>query len=135
VDKECDGLRVFVYGTLKPGEPNYQRFCSGKVVEVRTAIAQGQLFKLPAGYPAMTSGLGWVHGFVLTFADSKVLSELDDYEDYQVGQPPHFNLYQRQPIQTFGLNGQQLRPAWVYLMALERVHDLRGILLPDGYWC
>lgn len=76
-----------------------------------------------------------MHGFVLTFADSKVLSELDDYEDYQVGRPPNLNLYQRQPIQTFGLNGQQLRPAWVYLMSLERARDLRGILLPDGYWC
>jgi len=25
-------IRVFVYGTLKPGEVNYQRYCEGKVI-------------------------------------------------------------------------------------------------------
>jgi gamma-glutamylcyclotransferase (GGCT)/AIG2-like uncharacterized protein YtfP len=26
-------MKVFVYGTLKPGECNYQRYCEGKVVD------------------------------------------------------------------------------------------------------
>lgn len=46
---ESDNLvKVFVYGTLKPGESNYQRYCDrSSVVESQRAIALGQLFALP----------------------------------------------------------------------------------------
>ncbi len=42
-------LRVFVYGTLKPGEVNYQKYCNGKVVEQERALTLGQLFALQDG--------------------------------------------------------------------------------------
>ncbi len=35
--KFSEELRVFVYGTLKPGEANYQKYCAGKVVEAKRA--------------------------------------------------------------------------------------------------
>ena len=47
--KLSDLVRVFVYGTLKPGEANYKRYCAGKVVDVKTAFVQGKLFALPMG--------------------------------------------------------------------------------------
>ncbi len=127
-------LKVFVYGTLKPGKFNYQVHCSGKVINARAAISQGQLFSLPAGYPAMTLGEGQVHGFVLSFKEHAVLSQLDDYEDYQVGRSPQHNLYERCLIETFDLTGQSFGSAWAYLMSLERVHYLKGTLLPEGQW-
>lgn len=132
---DLDRLKVFVYGTLKPGKFNYQRYCSGQVIEVNCAIAPGQLFSLPAGYPAMTSGSGWVYGFVLSFRDPQILGELDNYEDYQASRPAELNLYERQRIETFAPTGQVLGSAWAYLMTLERVHSLGGTLLPDGHWC
>lgn len=127
-------LKVFVYGTLKPGELNYQRYCSSNVLQAHPAIALGQLFNLPAGYPAMVLGTGWVHGFVLSFGDPKVLRELDDYEDYQVGRSPHQNLYERQVIATFTPTGQPLGSAWAYLMPPDKIHHLGGTLLPEGHW-
>ncbi|NET53980.1 MAG: gamma-glutamylcyclotransferase, partial [Merismopedia sp. SIO2A8] len=42
--------KVFVYGTLKPGEVNYDQYCASKVVEEIRAIAFGELFDLPIGY-------------------------------------------------------------------------------------
>lgn len=54
--KLSDFVRVFVYGTLKPGEANYKRYCAGKVIDVKIALVQGKLFALPMGYPAMTLG-------------------------------------------------------------------------------
>ena len=39
-------MKVFVYGTLKPGECNYLRYCEGKVVDACPAIARGELFAL-----------------------------------------------------------------------------------------
>ena len=35
-------LQIFVYGTLKPGEENYQKYCAGKVVNSTRAVAQGK---------------------------------------------------------------------------------------------
>ncbi len=72
------GVQVFVYGTLKPGERNYQRYCAGKVVEAQRAFTLGRLFALPMGYPAMTTGADIVHGYLLTFADLAILDALDE---------------------------------------------------------
>jgi gamma-glutamylcyclotransferase (GGCT)/AIG2-like uncharacterized protein YtfP len=43
---------MFVYGTLKRGERNHQRFCRG-VLAVREATVRGQLYELPYGVPAL----------------------------------------------------------------------------------
>lgn len=127
-------MRVFVYGTLKPGETNYQRYCTGKVLEAKRAIAIGQLFALPLGYPAMTLGESPVQGFLLSFPDSTVLRYLDWLEDYKPHRPAVENEYIRQQIETYSLAFASLGLAWVYLMSPERVRSYRGILLPNGWW-
>ncbi|TAE96697.1 MAG: gamma-glutamylcyclotransferase [Oscillatoriales cyanobacterium] len=127
-------MKVFVYGTLKPGECNYLRYCEGKVVSACPAIARGQLFALPAGYPAMISGEGRVYGFLLCFGDSAILPDLDALEEYDPERQPAQNEYQRQEIEIFDLNCQSLGTAWVYLMLPDRLRSLRGIFLPDGTW-
>ncbi|HEY9708979.1 MAG TPA: gamma-glutamylcyclotransferase [Oculatellaceae cyanobacterium] len=126
--------KVFVYGTLKPGEVNYQMYCTGKVVEAKRAIAFGQLFDLPLGYPGMTLGENTVQGFVLTFADPAILSLLDELEDYNPNRIPEQNEYNRQQIEIYNPTGQALGLAWVYLMTLEQVQRLGGILIPSGWW-
>lgn len=45
-------LRLFVYGTLKRGWWNHERFCVGHV-ELREAEVLGRLYQLPAGYPML----------------------------------------------------------------------------------
>lgn len=127
-------LQVFVYGTLKPRGINYQRYCAGKVSNEKPAIAQGQLFALPMGYPAMVAGEGWVSGFLLAFPDSAILRVLDELEDYVPGRSPELNEYQRQRVEVFDLEMRSLGPAWAYLMTLERVNQLQGHFLPSGVW-
>jgi gamma-glutamylcyclotransferase (GGCT)/AIG2-like uncharacterized protein YtfP len=127
-------LNVFVYGTLKPSEVNYGRYCAGKVVEEKRAIALGQLYNLPLGYPAMTPGESPVQGYLLTFTDPGVLTILDELEDYDPNQMPEQNEYNRQQIETYNLSGQPLGFAWVYLMTAKRVQRLGGILIPSGCW-
>jgi len=140
VPRGSELLKVFVYGTLKPGESNYQHYCASKIIAAAPAIARGQLFSLPAGYPAMTLGSGWVHGFVLTLNDPKILKVLDEYEGYQAGRShsgsagaPE-NLYDRQVIATFNPSQQSLGFAWAYLMPPDKIYRLGGTLLPDGEW-
>ena len=132
--KFSDLVRVFVYGTLKPGEANYKRYCSGKVVDFKRAFVQGKLFALPMGYPAMTLGDSQVHGYLLSFSNPRILNELDVLEDYQPNRQPPENLYNRQIIEVYEPQSLSYSWAWVYLMTLDRVEQLGGFLQPDGWW-
>lgn len=106
--------QVFVYGTLKPGECNYQRYCQSYVVNTQNAIALGQLFQLPMGYPAMVPGEGVVQGVILSFSDVSILQALDQLENYDPQRPPEQNEYQRQQIQTYNVDHQPLSRVWAY---------------------
>jgi gamma-glutamylcyclotransferase (GGCT)/AIG2-like uncharacterized protein YtfP len=132
--KFSQGLRVFVYGTLKPGEANYQKYCAGKVLNAKRAVTIGKLFALPMGYPAMTSGEDQVHGYLLSFSDPEVLSALDYLEDYQPTRPMSENLYNRQQVEVYNLQGQSLGRAWAYFITLELVGKFHGTLQADGWW-
>jgi len=132
--KFSDLVQVFVYGTLKPGEANYKRFCAGKVVDAKKAFVQGKLFALPMGYPAMTLGDSQVHGYLLSFANPGVLNQLDVLEDYHPTRAVSENLYSRKTIEVYQGEWLSLGWAWVYLMSLERVDQLGGVLQPDGWW-
>ncbi|MEB3356081.1 MAG: gamma-glutamylcyclotransferase [Synechococcales bacterium] len=129
-----DWLRVFVYGTLKPGESNFGPYCAEKVVYQQEAIAHGQLFDLPLGYPAMVEGDGEVRGYVLWFSDRTVLHHLDKLEDYDPHRPLQENEYLRRQVPIFDLHHQPLGSAWTYLMSLERIKQLNGSPVLGGIW-
>ncbi len=128
-------VKVFVYGTLKPGEANYQRYCGLQVVDAKKAYTFGKLFALPMGYPAMTLGDSLVYGYLLTFVDAKILSNLDILEDYQPSRQRTENLYNRQEVEIYDLQGRSLGIAWVYLMTPNQICQLKSSLLqPDCWW-
>lgn len=129
-------VKVFVYGTLKPGEANYQRYCALQVVDAKKAYTFGKLFALPMGYPAMTLGDSHVYGYLLTFVDAGVLNNLDILEDYQPSRQRTENLYNRQEVEIYDLQGRSLGIAWVYLMTPQQICQLKGSrhLQHDGWW-
>jgi len=45
-------LRLFVYGTLKRGCWNHDRFCRG-VLDVQEAVVRGRLYEMPSGIPVL----------------------------------------------------------------------------------
>ncbi|MEH2071867.1 MAG: gamma-glutamylcyclotransferase [Nostoc sp.] len=132
--KFSDLVHVFVYGTLKPGEANYKRYCAGKVVDVKKAFVQGKLFALPMGYPAMTLGDSQVYGYLLSFPNPAILNQLDVLEDYHPTREISQNLYNRKTVEVYQGEWLSLGWAWVYLMSLERVNELGGVLQADGWW-
>lgn len=127
-------MRVFVYGTLKPGEVNFKRYCEGKVNDIIPAYTYGHLYALNVGYPAMTVGDTQVSGMLLTFSDDKILADMDDLEDYDPNRSPSENLYQREWITLYTSSGESLGIAWGYRMAFWRVQQLGGIFLSSGCW-
>ncbi|MBD3882871.1 gamma-glutamylcyclotransferase [Phormidium tenue FACHB-886] len=127
-------IRVFVYGTLKPGECNFDLYCAGRVVQMQPAIAYGTLFDLPFGYPAMTGGDRPVYGYLLGFSDPAILIALDELEDFDPCRPADCNEYVRVKQAVFDLEGRSLGEAWVYLMQPELVERAGGVLLLQGKW-
>lgn len=127
-------MRVFVYGTLKPGEVNFKRYCKGKVSAITAAYTYGHLYALRVGYPAMTVGDTQVSGVLLTFDDETLLSAIDDLEDYDPSRLPTENLYQREQLQLYAPSGESLGEAWGYRMPFWRVQQLGGLFLSSGCW-
>ncbi|MGD1942440.1 MAG: gamma-glutamylcyclotransferase [Leptolyngbyaceae cyanobacterium] len=127
-------VTVFVYGTLKPGEAAYPRYCQPHVVLAQPALVQGDLFHLPQGYPALTLGDRWIHGFLLRLQDDWKIAAMDDFEDYDPSRPAAENLYVRQQWPVFSPTQQPLGPAWVYWMAKDRIQALGGIAVTSGDW-
>jgi gamma-glutamylcyclotransferase (GGCT)/AIG2-like uncharacterized protein YtfP len=127
-------LRVFVYGTLKPGQSNHSAYCGDRIIAVQTAKVRGQLFDLSMGYPGMVSGKDWVKGYMLSFTDEAVLVDLDRLEDYSSDRPSHENEYQREWVEVFDRAERSQGFAWAYFMSQEKVEQSGGILVADGEW-
>lgn len=128
-------LKIFVYGTLKPNEANFQRFCQPYVQDLQPALAEGKLYHLTRrGYPAMTLETGWVEGCLMIFADHRILQTLDELEDYQIGRSPELNEYQRQKRPIYSPSKTLLTEAWTYIMLPEAVTNLGGIPLQQSSW-
>ncbi|MBM9612910.1 gamma-glutamylcyclotransferase [Desulfobulbus rhabdoformis] len=45
-------FRLFVYGTLKRGFRNHDRFCRG-VLDIREAVVRGRLYEMHSGIPVL----------------------------------------------------------------------------------
>jgi len=127
-------IRVFVYGTLKPGEINYQRYCAGHILQHEWAIAYGQLFDLPMGYPAMTRGSAPVHGVILEFDDPSLLDTLDVLEGYEPNRSVTENDYERVELEVFTPQHTPFGKAWTYLMAEKQVRHWSGEIIESGSW-
>lgn len=128
-------LKVFVYGTLKPGERNYQYYCADKVVEIQEAIAYGKLFALLLGYPAAIFPENYlVRGYVLSFFDFTVLAALDELEDYHPNRASSQNDYQRHQVEVYNSNLDPLGKAWNYSMSQQKIAAYGGVFLKNGWW-
>ena len=131
---ETSKLKVFVYGTLKPGGVNYDRYCRGLVESQTPAYIRGILYDLPVGYPAAIEASDRIRGVLLTFKDPNALNNLDVLEDYQPQREDRLNLYYRRMVNVYSLDNVLLGETWVYFMNPEKVRELGGTLLDSGWW-
>jgi gamma-glutamylcyclotransferase (GGCT)/AIG2-like uncharacterized protein YtfP len=113
---------IFVYGTLMAGRAAAGLLGAG---ERRAATLRGDLFRMPAGYPAVKlGGMRVVHGELVAVPDPRVFSVLDQYEGVGEGQ------FRR--IRADVVVGLRTLDAWVYVM--ENPHLRGGLPLPEGRW-
>ncbi|MBT2444827.1 gamma-glutamylcyclotransferase [Streptomyces sp. ISL-36] len=112
-------LPFFVYGTLRPGEYNHDRFLLGRTVEEVPARLPGALLYEGPGYPYAVPGEGEIAGDLLTAAPGAygaLLSVLDRLEEY-VGPGHPLNLYERAEREVVRVGDGAAVRAWVYFAA------------------
>ncbi|MEU6311865.1 gamma-glutamylcyclotransferase family protein [Streptomyces sp. NPDC047014] len=131
-------LPFFVYGTLRPGEPNHALFLRGRTLAEEPATLPDAVLYDGPGYPfAVHRPGGTVVGELVTAvpeAYRELLAGLDRLEEYEgPGRPG--NVYDRLARPALRPDGTEVR-AWVYLAAPLIARDLResGTEIPGGDW-
>ncbi len=113
---------LFVYGTLLAGERT-AGLLRGRLRQ--KARVRGQIFRLPAGYPAMKlGGNDFVHGELVQDCDERILDLLDQYEGVNDG------LYKR--VEVTALCGLERVEAWAWIM--DDPYLRGGRLIESGRW-
>ncbi|MEG1004440.1 gamma-glutamylcyclotransferase family protein [Clostridium sp.] len=77
--------KVFVYGSLRDGMFNYDKFLQGKVKKTTPGTIKGDLFHIEnKGYPAVITGDNKIVGELMEFVDfDSTLIDLDGLENYK----------------------------------------------------
>ena len=113
---------VFVYGTLKQGQCRAPMW-PATPREIVPAWVRGQLFGR-SDYPALRKGNDRVRGELWRFSPEdmpRVLETLDEIEG--TNQPGEPDLYHREQVEVFDLQGVSLGTAHTYLYATDPLLD------------
>ncbi|NNJ09058.1 gamma-glutamylcyclotransferase [Chloroflexales bacterium ZM16-3] len=132
----------FVYGTLKPGEPNYVRFLAGRTIGEEPVSLVGAALYTAGPYPFLVMGQDLaapderVIGALITVADTNyatAMDELDSLEGY--AEDGAANMYERLLVTVDAAAGP--RHAWIYVAGAEALEQIRaGVLrkVEGGNW-
>ncbi|PRH76045.1 hypothetical protein C6N75_27725 [Streptomyces solincola] len=115
-------LPFFVYGTLRPGEPNHARCLSGRTGAEEPARLPGALLYDGPGYPYLARAAdgaagGGVLGELVTAAPGEyagLLRDLDALEEFLAPGHP-LNAYEREVCEAVRLSDGAPVRAWVYV--------------------
>ncbi|WP_432095259.1 gamma-glutamylcyclotransferase family protein [Streptomyces sp. bgisy100] len=130
-------LPFFVYGTLRPGQVNHDRFLLGRTVAEEPGSMRGAVLYEGPGWPyAVEDPRGEIRGELVTPAAAhydRLLAALDELEDFAPGDPA--NIYERVVREVLPTAGGAAR-AWVYLAAEPVARRLRtsGRQVRGGDW-
>lgn len=130
-------LPFFVYGTLRPGEPNHDLFLRGRTQSEVPGRLTGAVLYYGPGYPYAVEEPGGVVRGELVTADpdryGQLLGTLDRLEEYVPGDAG--NLYERVARDVTREDGTSVR-AWVYVAGPVVAAGLRarGKLIEGGDW-
>ncbi|WP_406492778.1 gamma-glutamylcyclotransferase [Streptomyces sp. NBC_01604] len=131
-------LPFFVYGTLRPGEANHDRFLRGRIRSEEPGRLTGAVLYEGPGYPYAVEECaddrgGVVRGEVVTAlpeAYGELLVALDRLEEYTPGDPR--SLYERVAREVTLDGGGRTVRAWVYVAAPSVAARLRARGKPIG---
>ncbi|MGL4739858.1 MAG: gamma-glutamylcyclotransferase family protein [Sarcina sp.] len=128
--------RFFVYGSLREGFFNYNKYLEGHVLTSEIGITKGNLYHINhKGYPALVDGVREIEGEVITVDNPKILiAALDKMENF-FGPGHKQNEYERIEKEVTLENGD-IEICYVYKYVHKNVNDFdeRYIFLETNSW-
>ena len=107
-------MKIFVYGTLREGQYNYDKYLKGCVIEKEEAYVKGSLHTIQGVvYPALVDGEDMILGEILTLNDQVCMQDVDDMEGYH-GDGCIDNEYDKVDCMIYDKNAQPLMKLPVY---------------------
>ncbi len=123
--------KIFVYGSLLKDFWNHDRVLKNRVRSIKKGTIEGELYHLPAGYPAITRGTNHIHGEVCTLTHPKHLKSIDLLEGYTGDSS--IDLYTREK-RTVTLADGSTTECWVYIYMDENYVTRKGKHITHGDW-
>lgn len=136
--KPTEEKKIFVYGSLREGFFNYDKYLKGKVSNPTLAMIKGKLYHLShKGYPALLEGEDEVIGEIMELRDFyKDMIPMDQMEGYYSAEDKTLNEYTRTVMTVKNLETNKEEEVYVYKYEVlnDKTFDTDAIYLPKGDW-
>ena len=108
--------KIFVYGSLREGFFNYDKYLLDKVITCTQGIVKGKLYHLcNKGYPALIDGDDNIVGEIMEMKNFHLdMTSLDTMEGYVSNEDSSKNEYTRTVIKVHNLNTNKFEDCYVY---------------------
>ena len=129
--------KIFVYGSLRTGFFNYEKYLKGKVIKSELGRVRGTLYHMKKeGYPALVEGDGFVYGEVMTILDYENTIEAMDVMEGYLGPLNSNNEYNRVEMDVEILGKKSSEKCYVYYYGMNDKEEFENnsILIQDGNW-
>ena len=114
--KPTEEKKIFVYGSLREGFFNYDKYLLGKVTTCDQGMVKGKLYHLShKGYPALVDGDDNIMGEIMDMKNFPLdIISLDNMEGYVSNEDTSQNEYTRTVIDVYNLNTDKFENCYVY---------------------
>ena len=134
------GINLFVYGSLREGFFNYDKYLNGKVTQKKDAKLENmKLYHMPyKGYPAITFGKDTVLGEIMVLNEDdyeETMSAMDDMEGFISEANPE-NEYHKVILEVENLHTKEKEKCFVYFYNKDKdpLFDSNSVYVPHGDW-
>ena len=133
-------INLFVYGSLREGFFNYDKYLAGKVSKKKNARLENmRLHHMPyKGYPAITPGSDTILGEIIVINEDdyeETVKAMDKMEGFISENNPE-NEYHKVVLEVENLQTKEKEKCFVYFYNKDKDKDFdsKAIYLPDGDW-
>lgn len=130
--------KIFVYGSLREGFFNYEKYLKGKVEKKEAAKVKGKVFHMPyKGYPAIFDGNGYVEGEVMKIKNDcydRTIEALDEMEGF-FGENNPKNEYHKKLVEVeLETGSKELCYVYYYNKNNDSKFDENAVYVSSGDW-
>ena len=119
--------KIFVYGTLRTGMYNYDKYLDGKIIQSELAYVKGSLHQIKGVvYPALVDGMHMIAGEIMELNNEDLVKELDALEGF-VGEGNINNEYDKITTDIYDDVGNVIDQLPVYFYNIRNSKQLNQL--------